>query len=85
MKAVWQSARTADALIGIIDISANPKDALDTIQQIFQSKDAKSLPFALVFLPSAYSIMHEESGDESVVLLRGSSWLAVRICLLKFW
>ena len=48
MKAVWQAARSADAVIGIIDVSANPKDALETIEQIFQSKEAKALPFAIV-------------------------------------
>lgn len=48
MKAVWQSARSADALIGIIDISANPREALETLKQILNFEDAKRLPFALV-------------------------------------
>ena len=39
---------SADALIGIVDVSANPRDALDTIQQILDFKDAENFPFALV-------------------------------------
>lgn len=49
MRSVWKAARDADAILAIVDSSAKPKEALESLNQIlFEAKEARMLPIALV-------------------------------------
>jgi len=48
MRSVWQATRDADALLAIVDASTDPGQTLESLNQIFEARESRNLPLALV-------------------------------------
>ena len=48
MKKVSQALRDADAVLAIVDCSTEPKETLQSLNDIFQARQSRDLPLAMV-------------------------------------